>query len=120
MFDWAALTAIGGAAISLFGVGVSWGVLRNRLATHATRLNEGDKRMDRMEEAITRAANIGNAVGLLSQRVESGHELLTQRQESGAQLLNSKMESVLGEVRSFIQGQASAGLRSTARGQKPE
>jgi hypothetical protein len=118
VIDWVAAGAIGTAGSALLAAGISWGVLRNRVATHAVRLDEGDKRMDRMEEAITSSQKIGNQVDLLAQRTDSGHALLKQQQEASDRLLSTKMDGVMGEVRSFMQGQASMGAKVSRPGPK--
>lgn len=104
--DWGAFVAVG---LAVAGGLVGYGVLRQKVANLASYVADQDAKIDRLAVALEKATSVGQQVALLQQSTESGHTLLRTEQHAANNLLNEKLDRVAGEVRSFMQGQASGG-----------
>lgn len=115
MVDWSAVTAIAtvvGVLVVIAGGLIGYGVLSQRVRGLGEHAAKQDKRMDEMDTMVREALNIGSKVDLLSQRTDGAHTLLLTKLEASDKLTGSKLDGLAGEVRSFMQGQASAGQRA--------
>ena len=118
--DWNAIgafAALGMNALLIAGGLIGYGRLQSQVTTLRESQKEDRERMDRMETAIKEAASVGSKVELLSVETKASHKMLELAQDASAKLLNQKMDGVLGEVRSFVAGQAAAGMARSARRQ---
>lgn len=115
MVDWDMAGVIIAAAVPTLGAVVGYGILQQRVKGMERETGEKftahDKRLEKVETAVDGIHDVKSAVELLRKSTEGSHELLLSKQQASADLLTEKFTQVAGEVRSFMQGQASAGAR---------
>ena len=112
MIDWTAAGTALVAVTALAGAATSFGVMRQRVSELTNRANNQDARLDKLTEAVDGAKSIASAVDLLRQSTEASNTLIMSKQDGAHTLISQRMDGLAGEVRSFMQGMATAEHRA--------
>lgn len=115
--DWTAVGCLLTSALALLAAAISYGKNRQELVDLRGKVRD-------MSIEIAKLGDIKGSLDLLSQATANATDRQAERREADAKLMGERFEGLRGEVRAFMQGQATAGAKpqpgQRSRGQRQQ